>query len=71
MRKFTFIFILFANILSSQEILKIDNSISSISYSGKHFLHDWDATNENISGLIQLNDNQISKIGVLAKVTDF
>ena len=71
MRKLIFIFILSANILSAQEILRIDNSISSISYSGTHFLHNWDATNENLSGLIELNDNQISKIGVIAKVKDF
>ena len=71
MKKFTFIFILFTNILSSQEILRIDDSTSSISYSGKHFQHNWDATNENISGLIELKDNQNSKIGVLAKVADF
>ena len=71
MKKFTFIFILFTNILSSQEILRIDNSTSSISYSGKHFLHSWDAKNENISGLIELKENQISKIGVIAKVADF
>ena len=71
MRKLIFIFFLSANILSAQEILRIDNSISSISYSGTHFLHNWDATNENISGLIELNDNQISKIGVIAKVKDF
>ena len=71
MKKLVFIFVLSLNILSSQEILRIDNSISSISYSGKHFLHNWYATNENISGLIELNDNQISKIGVIAKVKDF
>ena len=71
MRKLIFIFVLSTNFLSSQEILRIDNSISSISYSGTHFLHNWDATNDNISGLIELNDNQISKIGVLAKVADF
>ena len=71
MRKLIFIFFLSANILSAQEILRIDNSISSISYSGTHFLHNWEATNENISGLIELNDNQISKIGVIAKVKDF
>ena len=71
MRKLIFIFILSANILSAQEILRIDNSISSISYSGTHFLHNWDATNENVSGLIELNDNQVSKIGVIAKVKDF
>ena len=71
MRKLIFIFVLSTNILSSQEILRIDNSISSISYSGTHFLHNWDATNDNITGLIELNDNQISKIGVIAKVKDF
>ena len=71
MKKLVFIFVLSLNILSSQEILRIDNSISSVSYSGEHFLHNWDATNENISGLIELSDNQISKIGVIAKVKDF
>ena len=71
MRKLIFIFVLSANILSSQEILRIDNSISSISYFGTHFLHNWDAKNDNITGLIELNDNQISKIGVIAKVKDF
>ena len=71
MRILIFTFVLSANILSAQEILRIDNSISSISYSGTHFLHNWDARNENISGLIELNDNQVSKIGVIAKVQDF
>ena len=71
MKKLIFIFVLSVNILSAQETLKIDNSISSISYSGTHFLHNWDATNGNITGLIELNDNQISKIGVIAKVKDF
>jgi len=71
MRKLIFIFVLSTNFLSSQEILRIDNSISSISYSGTHFLHNWDATNDNITGLIELNDNQISNIGVIAKVKDF
>ena len=71
MRNISLIFVLSTNILFSQEILRIDNSISSISYSGTHFLHNWDATNDNITGLIELNDNQISKIGVIAKVKDF
>ena len=71
MKKLIFIFVLSVNILSAQEILRIDNSISSISYSGTHFLHNWDATNGNITGLIELNDNQVSKIGVIAKVKDF
>ena len=71
MKKLIFIFVLSVNILSAQEILRVDNSISSISYSGTHFLHNWDATNDNITGLIELNDNQILQIGVIAKVKDF
>ena len=71
MKKLIFIFVLSVNILSAQEILRIDNSISSISYSGTHFLHNWDAITENISGLIELNDDQISKMRVIAKVKDF
>lgn len=71
MRIFCAILILFGNTLYSQDILRIDDSISTISYSGKHFLHSWDAVNENISGLIEVNDNQVSKIGIVAKVTDF
>ena len=71
MRNLTFIFFLSFNILSSQEVLRIDNSTSSISYSGSHLLHNWDATNENISGLIEIENNLISKIGVIAKVKDF
>lgn len=71
MRIFCAILILFGNTLYSQDILRIDDSISTISYSGKHFLHSWGAVNENISGLIEVNDNQVSKIGVVAKVTDF
>ena len=71
MRIICAILILFGNTLYSQDILRIDNSISTISYSGKHFLHSWGAVNENISGLIEVNDNQVSKIGIVAKVTDF
>ena len=57
--------------LSSQEIKRIDSEKSFINYTGKHFLHKWSAENKNISGLIQIENEAISNIGVVAKVSDF
>ena len=57
--------------LSSQEIKRVDSEKSFINYTGKHFLHKWSAENKNISGLIQIENEAISNIGVVAKVSDF
>ena len=57
--------------LSAQEIKKVDSERSIINYTGKHFLHKWSAENKNISGLIQIETETISNIGVIAKVSDF
>ena len=57
--------------LSAQEIKKVDSERSIINYTGKHFLHKWSAENKNISGLIQIENDTISNIGVIAKVSDF
>lgn len=57
--------------LSAQEIKKVDSERSIINYTGKHFLHKWSAENKNISGLIQIENETISNIGVIAKVSDF
>jgi len=57
--------------LSAQEIKKVDSEKSVINYTGKHFLHKWSAENKNISGLIQIENETISNIGVIAKVSDF
>jgi polyisoprenoid-binding protein YceI len=57
--------------LSAQEIKKVDSERSTINYTGKHFLHKWSAENKNISGLIQIENDTISNIGVIAKVSDF
>ena len=50
--------------LSAQEIKKVDSERSIINYTGKHFLHKWSAENKNISGLIQIENESISNIGV-------
>ena len=57
--------------LSSQEIKRVDSDKSFINYTGKHFLHKWSAENKNISGLIQIENESISNIGIVAKVSDF
>ena len=57
--------------LSAQEIKRVDSDKSIINYTGKHFLHKWSAENKNISGLIQIENEAISNIGVVAKVSDF
>ena len=71
MKFIAIILILTSSSLISQEIKRVDSDRSSISYSGKHFLHKWSAENKNISGLIQIEDEDISNIGIVAKVSDF
>ena len=71
MRFIAIILILTSSNLISQEIKRVDSDRSSISYSGKHFLHKWSAENKNISGLLQIEDEDISNIGIVAKVSDF
>tara|TARA_A100001037_G_scaffold217803_1_gene195612 strand:+ start:216 stop:746 length:531 start_codon:yes stop_codon:yes gene_type:complete len=57
--------------LCSQELWKIDTDNSSIKYSGTHFVHNWNAENNKISGLLNLENGRINNIGVIAKVKDF
>ena len=71
MRIVAFILLLTSSTLISQEIKRVDSERSSINYSGKHFLHKWSAENKNISGLIQIQNDSISNIGIVAKVSDF
>ncbi len=71
MRIISLLFVLITFNLSSQEIKRVDSEKSFINYTGKHFLHKWSAENKNISGLIQINGESISNIGIVAKVQDF
>ena len=71
MKKTTLFLILITFNLSAQEIKKVDSDKSIINYTGNHFLHKWSAENKNISGLIQIENETISNIGVVAKVSDF
>ena len=71
MRIISFLLVLTTFNLSSQEIKRVDSEKSFINYTGKHFLHKWSAENKNISGLIQIENESISNIGIVAKVSDF
>lgn len=71
MRRISLLLALITFNLSSQEIKRVDSEKSFINYTGKHFLHKWSAENKNISGLIQIENESISNIGIVAKVTDF
>ena len=56
--------------LCSQELWKIDLDNASIEYSGSHFIHNWSAQNNKISGLLNIKNSLIENIGVIAKVED-
>ena len=71
MRTIYLLLVLITFNLSAQEIKRVDSDKSIINYTGKHFLHKWSAENKNISGLIQIENETISNIGVVAKVSDF
>ena len=71
MRIISFLLVLTTFNLSSQEIKRVDSEKSFINYTGKHFLHKWSAENKNISGLIQIDGESISNIGIVVKVSDF
>ena len=71
MRIISLLLVLITFNLSSQEIKRVDSEKSFINYTGKHFLHKWSAENKNISGLIQIDGESISNIGIVAKVQDF
>ena len=71
MRTIYLLLVLITFNLSAQEIKRVDSDKSIINYTGKHFLHKWSAENKNISGLIQIENEAISNIGVVAKVNDF
>ena len=71
MRIISLLFVLITFNLSSQEIKRVDSEKTFINYTGKHFLHKWSAENKNISGLIEIDSESISNIGIVAKVKDF
>ncbi len=70
--KKTLLFTLLISVnLCSQEFWEIDSNSSFIKYSGNHFLHNWDAQNDEISGLLNIENRTIDNVGVIAKVKDF
>ena len=49
----------------------VDSNTSYISYQGKHILHDWVGINNNVKGILVIEDAKASKIAISASVKDF
>ena len=79
MKKLLFLFIaIHCNLVLGQsnsvnERWVVNKNASEIIYVGKHFLHDWSGKNDNINGLLLIDQasNTINKIAVLLYVKDF
>jgi polyisoprenoid-binding protein YceI len=56
---------------SQSNIWKVNTQKSYVKYIGEHVLHNWEAINNNISGLIVYNGEAVSKIGIILNVIDF
>lgn len=70
----TILFILFQITSFAQEVrLNVENKLSFIEYIGKHLLHDWEGINQDIKGIVIVNEatGQFTKIALLANVRDF
>ncbi len=69
------LFIFSFSTINAQEIIKkyADNTLSEITYSMSHPLHDWEGVNKNVRAVIKKNKetNAIIKVAVSLKVVDF
>ncbi|MBN09031.1 MAG: hypothetical protein CMC79_01470 [Flavobacteriaceae bacterium] len=71
MRTLACFFISFVIFSQENQTWTIDNSSSSISYKGKHLLHEWIGINNNIKGLIVFEENIPKKLAVLSSIIEF
>ena len=49
----------------------LDSKISYITYEASHFLHDWSGTNQNVKGLLIMDEDFYKKIAIAMYVRDF
>jgi polyisoprenoid-binding protein YceI len=75
MKKIKYVFLFLTFNLASQDTtsnnLIVDSNTSYISYQGKHILHDWVGINNNVKGILVIEDAKASKIAISASVKDF
>jgi len=57
--------------LQAQEKWELNTEKSYITYEGYHFLHDWSGTNQNVKGVMIMNNDEIEKIAIALYVRDF
>ena len=75
MKKIKYVFLFLSFNLASQDTTSnnfiVDSNTSYISYQGKHILHDWVGINNNVKGILVIEDAKASKIAISASVKDF
>lgn len=75
MKKIKYVFLFLTFYLASQDTKSnnfiVDSNTSYISYQGKHILHDWVGINNNVKGILVIEDAKASKIAISASVKDF
>ena len=75
MKKIKYVFLFLTFNLASQDTTSnnfiVDSNTSYISYQGKHILHDWVGINNNVKGILVIEDAKASKIAISASVKDF
>ena len=75
MKKIKYVFLFLTFNLASQDTTSnnfiVDSNTSYISYKGKHILHDWVGINNNVKGILVIEDAKASKIAISASVKDF
>ena len=57
-------FVLFFCSSRAQEKWMLDSKISYITYEASHFLHDWSGTNQNVKGLLIMDEDFYKKIAL-------
>ena len=55
----------------AQEKWMLDSKISYITYEASHFLHDWSGTNQNVKGLLIMDEDFYKKIAIAMYVREF
>ena len=68
-----FFLLLVCSIQAQENTWIIDTSKSSITYSGKHILHEWEGSNQKLYGRALLNNTSLvfNRLAILAYVRDF
>lgn len=72
MKRFlSWIIIMITCVSSAQDRWMLDSENSFITYEASHFLHDWSGTNQNVKGVLVVNEGVFQKIAIAMYIRDF